>query len=573
MLGVLTRKARQLLEDPVLRQWLCARMLGRTSGESAFTPYLPPYLTQADLRLPSETPTVLFRECSRQVPQTDSLTLRLPGSTPITLQPGEEDAFVRQNFADCETLLSVHRFAWLPQTNDVSPAWVCALWKAWRQAYATPDRSWAWHPYTAAERVINVLTWARMHGLPGPAEETAAFLAAHAPVIAEQLEYFGEHYTSNHLANNGRGLYVLGTALGLPAAIELGLKILRQEARRIFLPSGVLREGSSHYHLLLTRSYISAWLAALSSGREEAMELKTIAEHCIGILAHLDMPGGFPLIGDVSPDCSPDHLYCLLPSGNVATGWSGTLPVAEQEYLTALIGRAERADDTLLLKDGWLTKAFGAWHGLWHCPPQGWSHMPGHGHQDAGSFELHWNSERVIVDPGRGAYGETGDAKLYRSSQVHSLLSVDRYDPYPTNRPYYSYQFRQAVSGPAPALRPDHDRVVLRHHGYARLHGVGAAERSWRFQGDQVDILDTIEGRGRHLISRRLVTPLTVEVDGYHATMSSGTSTFKICSDAPLSARPVTLWHAYGEGRAGTIIEAEERLTLPCHCRMSITRI
>ena len=30
-------------------------------------------------------------------------------------------------------------------------------------------------------------------------------MALHARAIAAQLEYFGEHNTSNHLANNGRG--------------------------------------------------------------------------------------------------------------------------------------------------------------------------------------------------------------------------------------------------------------------------------------------------------------------------------------------------------------------------------
>ena len=37
------------------------------------------------------------------------------------------------------------------------------------------------------------------------------------------------------------------------------------EAGRIFGRSGLLNEGSSHYHLLVTRNYIDAWLSAKSA--------------------------------------------------------------------------------------------------------------------------------------------------------------------------------------------------------------------------------------------------------------------------------------------------------------------
>ena len=64
-----------------------------------------------------------------------------------------------------------------------------------------------------------------------------------------------------------RGLYRLGLDLGLDACADLGGLILVEEAGRIFLPSGVLREGSSHYHLLAARNYADAWLAARAHDR------------------------------------------------------------------------------------------------------------------------------------------------------------------------------------------------------------------------------------------------------------------------------------------------------------------
>jgi len=186
---------------------------------------------------------------------TESLDLPLPGLR-LRLEPGADDVFAR-DYADIETLLALHRFSWVPLAGggEVTSSWVQALWDQWRRAFAKPDDGWAWHPYTAAERAVNLLDFADKKGLPEPVEETVSLLALHADAIFENLEYFGDHNTSNHLSNNGRGLYRLGLALGLAWAADAGARILEQEAARIFMASGVLREGSSHYHLLIARNY------------------------------------------------------------------------------------------------------------------------------------------------------------------------------------------------------------------------------------------------------------------------------------------------------------------------------
>ena len=105
-------------------------------------------------------------------------------------------------------------------------AWVQALWDVWRGSFSRPGKDWAWHPYTAAERAINLLDLARTRGLPGPVDETVSLLAVHAAEIHRRLEYFGDHDTSNHLSNNGRALYRIGLALGLDWAARAGAEIL-----------------------------------------------------------------------------------------------------------------------------------------------------------------------------------------------------------------------------------------------------------------------------------------------------------------------------------------------------------
>ena len=67
--------------------------------------------------------------------------------------------------------------------------------------------------------------------------------------------------------------------------------------------------------------------------------------------------------------------------------------------------------------------------------------MPGHGHQDLGSFELHDGLSEVIVDPGRGSYADPE----YAGAGVHSGVMIDGLDPAPVNRPYYDDAFRHRV--------------------------------------------------------------------------------------------------------------------------------
>lgn len=534
MLYRLIRKARQLQGDPVLRRWLAGRVLGRWPGEPPFAPHRPPYVDGL-LPLPAETPSDNFAELPR-TPPTGPLVLELAGET-VRVEPGAEAGLFARSFEDIESLLSLHRFAWIAENGD--PAWVDALWRAWLERFATPSGAPAWYPYTAAERAVNILRFARRHGLPGRRRETISALAGHAPAIARRLEYFGDHHTSNHLANNGRGLFILGLELGLPRAAELGGRILLQEAERIFSPSGLLREGSSHYHLLCLRLYETAAAAAEKAARPEAAALRAIANTARRAARMLMLPGGLPLIGDISPDISPAALVAALD-----------LEPGPESFGA----------------DGWLRFDDGPWSGLWHAAPDGLSQMPGHGHQDTGGFELHYRGEPVFIDPGRGSYGERGEAALYRSTMMHNALMLDGADAFPPNRPYYDRDFRRLIAGPPPELSLADGGVTLRHHGFARLPQGGMHERRWRFDGRRMTLRDSLQGRGRATVSRTLITPLTPERGDGGIVIRGDDATYVLSHDTPgaeVAIGPVIRWRAYGSGTAAYAIRLTVRADLP----------
>lgn len=568
MLNALLRKGRQLAADPVLRRWLGLRVLGRTPAEPGFTPHHPPYLGAEWSGLPPERPATALAASPFDTPTTP-LVMRLAGKT-VTVMPGEEQALMDRAFADIETRLSFHRFAWVPlRAAETDHRWVGAIWRAWVSAFGCPDGSHAWHPYTAAERAINLLDFARVHGLPDGA---APVLAAHGPVIAAKLEWFGDHHTSNHCANNGRGLYLLGLALGMERATQAGARILTEEAKRLFHPSGVLREASTHYHLLLTRQWASVWLAALAHGRPEAPAFEVTLRRAMAVLPHFNLPGGLPLIGDVSPDCPPGHLLGLIPGGDALTGWTGLLTPDQREALLALRDAVTPVDTAALAGDGWLRRDIGPWSALFHAEPGGWSPMPGHGHQDCGAPEIHFGGEAIFVDPGRGSYELAGEADPYVAGASHGGLLVDGADPYPQNRPYYAPSFRHRAAGTA-EIGITATGAAVTHGGLRRL-GIDRVERVWSFAPEYLLIDDCVAAsRGRHCVIRRLVTPLEVSLIADAAILRSPASgrRFRVSAETGrLDIEPITLWSAYGEGRAGTALVFRHIGRLPWQGRLTI---
>ncbi len=544
------RKLRQIAVDPVLRNWLLGRMLGRNPAEPAFSAHCPPYLS-AMLPLARETTVCDFPVRVQRRPDT-SISLALAGQT-LTLQSGQEAELFKRSFADTETLLALHRFAWLPELgDDVDANWLDAIWSAWRQSYGTVDDSWAWHPYTASERVINILRFGERHGLPGPIDDTLDVLASHGPAIAAKLEYFGDHHTSNHLANNGRGLFILGLSLGMAKCAEMGGHILTQEAPRIFMKSGILREGSSHYHALLARNYYFSWQAAKAHARPETEALRDVVDKSFGVLKALSLPGGMPLVGDISPDCPPSRVW-----GEI------------EDHVEA----SESCDLADLAKDGWLRYDHGPWSGLWHASPQGWSHMPGHGHQDCGGFELHFNNTPLFIDPGRGAYGEDGGAALYRSAAVHNSLTLNGVDPYPANKPYFDQAFRRRIAGPPPDLSLTDKGVSLSHSGFSRLGAVGMVSRAWSFHEDTMTLADRVEGSGVQTIKRTLCTEFVVTLSSNDLILENGALTFRLRIDGgtPIMTN-ATRWSAYGAGKPATFISVTTNAELPWHGSMTLEK-
>ncbi len=571
MISILGRKARQVLNDPVLRFWLLRRIVGLEKKPPIFTQRAPPYLT-----IPSSTTatSALPVWCGEDgggafSPPTGKKTITLPGMS-VEIYAETPGSLFDINYPDLETMLGAHRFAWVPLAgSDVNPDWVDAIWRCWVKKFGTNQTGWPWHAYSAGERAINIIDFAAQHSLPGDRQKTIKVLADHADIIRNNLEYFGEEYTSNHLSNNGRSLLRIGLALGLEEYVNDGAKILITEANRIFGCSGLLNEGSSHYHLLITRNYIDAWIAARNAGLEQTAELGDIAERAIAAISVLCLPGGMPLIGDISPDAPPRYFSFLSGAGANDTKSLSVTNSKLHKASTDLLSQITPPPLNLAAADGWHHFEVGAWRALAYVSPDGWPPMPGHGHDDLGSFELHDGETPVLIDPGRGSYinGE------YTKAEVHNSVIIDGNSPSPINRPYYNKTFRRRIIKQPPEFTRTHKSYILRSYGFSRMAGIGTFERKWHFNARSINIVDRIDGIGTHRIERRYFTPADVETGEEGLTLTSNGRRWRIRSDTQPTLIRGTRWVAYGDGAPATIIIFRQLRKLPCEETTILERV
>lgn len=245
-----------------------------------------------------------------------------------TIDIGPNDIATAGMFRDIESKMAFHRFSWLNEaTTQVDPSWVVKLWVYWVSQYNDNHVGLAWQTYTTAERLINLAKFFVDNGFPKSQPDTISILSNHGQHIFDNLEYYGPGQTGNHFVNNGRCLYIAGILLGVESWVNVGREIIINESKTLFNASGEHREGSVHYHLLITSWYLECWLIAHAQSREEKDPLFKIIKKALSATSFFDMPGGLPLVGDVSPDCTPSFLASLLDGER--SGW-----LLRQEFKT-----------------------------------------------------------------------------------------------------------------------------------------------------------------------------------------------------------------------------------------------
>ena len=553
------------------RRWLRDRFLGRWRTEPP-PPHPAPAMPPPDM-IQSQCARSGFggghQPLARPRPGTP-LRLCLPGYT-LDIVQADNGAVTTIPWNDPLQQSAMHAFAWL--TGEDGPALLALLWPDWLNRYERPDSSPVWSPKTTALRAAALLDTARNAGLPEPRPRTLAVLAAHIGRLCAALGKPTLPVPNPDRAIQAHALARLGLDLGVPAAADLGLALLIEEAERLSAPSGMSLMESSFHHLDLTRLCVDGWLAAQRANRAEARRLEGLAHRFLGALHALSLPGGLPPVGNILPLSPEGWLNGLLRGADPAQGWTGLLAAEDRDRLTALRDSAPLADLAALERDGWLRQDLGAWSGLWHMPPLGWTHQAGEGHRDITAFVLHYDGVPVFADPGGTPHSAMNGGTGVLAAIQHGGLMLDGQPPYPADHAGYSDAFRRAVGGDPPRLRAEYDGASLVMAGFNRLGGPSETARRWRFTAERLTIEDRIGGTGRFLATRRLITPLAVIAGESGLILEGHGQRFRLSGPDPARIEACAIHPGFGSARPATLIEWTARVNLPWLSTLTLERL
>jgi hypothetical protein len=543
------------LSDPVQRRWLLGRLRRRWQTGPETSP--PAYLDG----IPSAEPPgrLAFSELSPHKQATILLTL--PGGETLRVASGKVDGVLDRQWDDPASAAAFHSFVWTSQDPDGLA--LAVLWPAWVARYGrTSPSALAWDPDITAERSISLLDMARRKGMPRPCTETAALLAAHAAILLNS--FTNRAAPPAALARRAHALIRLGLDLAMPATADFGMTALLAECQRIFLPSGVSNLESTHFHLRFCQSLADVWLAARRENRAETASLESLLRRALAVVPILTLPGGFPLIGDIVEGLPVGWLNGLIRGNAINVGWTGHFPPEEQTQLALLRDQSLYSDLEDLHADGWLRVDQQGWSGLWHAVPCGWPGFDGYGHQDLGSCELHFGGVPIFVDPGGSRMGGLNGRAFCRKASAHGGLQLDRHDLYPLNHPDYSDAFRREVGGTPPRLQAEFDGASLVFGALAGIGGLREGSRRWYFKEGGLVIDDMLNGTGRHLVCRRLLTPLAVRKEDAQTVLLEGQGQrFRLISDQPVTVDKGFRWIGFGTTAPLSVIEIGGRKNLP----------
>ncbi len=433
-----------------------------------------------------------------------------------------------QKFEDQEDTFALNRWGWLLRLSVESPSmalreWGTQVMKNWFVVMGDRKDHPAWESYTTSERIVNALLF--FHVLRGfnckledcydAIERILMNMGAH---LLKHIEFRGK-LTNNHVLNNARALYILGRLSSCTAFADTGRSIFIHETPKMITTSGFLREGSSHYHLLVLRTYLEVFWAAQFTGDDVfAEKLEPVIKSMIkaawffNVYSSRKQAFDIPFVGDLSPDFPPEWVKDICISEPALklykpceghrysdTGWNGIWEENESSINKSLhevphFGRRQQFHSD----SGWYRVDIGDLTVFWHVDPCGSAPVHSHGHSDTGSFILYWKGVQVITDPGRLGY-MAEPLNLYgKAAQAHNTFTIDGFGPFPVMKYLYPENYGERTASVSWETEDEGYRFKILHDGFRRIDKGFNSAREFHIRGDSMEINDFIGGTGVH---------------------------------------------------------------------------
>ena len=386
-----------------------------------------------------------------------------------------------------------------------SPAWSSVF----EVAFRINSWLWAFYFFRQAAAFDEAVCRAWLEGL-----------LRHGLRLDEQLEL---HAANNHLLLEAKALALLGLVLPelRPAARwrRRGLALVFQEVRSQVGADGVHSERVTHYQQAIGGELLELFVCLENNHQPAPAGLVERFRQMITFQQALTKPNGqMPLFGDSGLEDS----HTRFSATAAGPAWLGRpdlkrcgFDLAEVDYWLLGPERVRRFQGWPASESGLASRAFRAGGYITLCAGQGQraaylafdvgrfgdSRVPGHGHADALSFDLHAQGQTWLMDP--GVYGTWVPAEwrnYFRSTRAHNTVMVDEQDQsvlvgtrlvyHPARVTLHQWLTNEHI-----------DLADASHDGYARLAARVTHRRQVLFvKPDYWVVIDQLEGAGEHTI-------------------------------------------------------------------------
>lgn len=424
----------------------------------------------------------------------------------------------QKSFEDIEDLFALHRWGWLLRSLVEFPninfcVWAGRALMEWTEKFMAKKNGPIWEAYSVSERIVNGILFYNCCSEYLEEKIRDKFVSTvkeHAQFLKNHLEYRGRKNTNNHFLNNARALYFAGQFLKNEELSESGRLIFINELPTMLTSAGFLREESSHYHFLLTRSVLEVWWAARETKDFDfANKIKSFAvkmiKRCHFFLME-DAAGNFtmPLVGDVSPDFPPDWLISA-PFSKIAADLLKEDNVFFSERINGSNNWSQLFGNTLFVPaskhpvqefyeaDGWLRLNMDKATVFWPLKPDGTINH--HGHNDLNSFCFYYQGEPILIDQGRYSYEKNLLGRYGRTAKAHNSLLIDGHEQYFLD--WHGLMPKWALFDLVKITHEKTDRSLLLSIRTSHF------SRTFRFKFDPNECVidDDFTGRGRHSVA------------------------------------------------------------------------
>lgn len=342
------------------------------------------------------------------------------------------------DFKDEEVINSLHRCYWFfydyNKFDKIIISDLNNLIKAWIFENQLQYNDVAWHPYTSTERVmsycISFLLKEPFSKLKENVVNDNVIRSLFNNTIInnlKSLEYYPSGISYNHVVNNLRGVLLSAILLDDEKLKMETFKQLILELNLILDDDGILREGSSHYHLIITRWILEIECFLFASCEIELVSILKIytTKMLKGVTFFISglSTNNMPLFGDISPDLEPE--WILEYFKELLNPYSGSKTYATMLKSKFDIGQYILNESNTLTLSNYTKISKGDWIVFIKHQFSKGEFFPNHSHDDNFNIIVYFKGEQLIIDPGRDSYILPPTKNVFCSSDSHNIRAIN----------------------------------------------------------------------------------------------------------------------------------------------------